>query len=90
MKTGIDLITEERKKQIAKYNHTAYNDQMYKNQELLKAALAYLMEAICPGDVKNIRIWPWHPDSFKPEGYIETLKKVGAFIAAEIDRVQIS
>lgn len=87
MKTGIEHITEERVKQIAKYNHTAYNDQMYKNQELLKAARAYL-NAVLEGDEVGVKNWPWHPDTFKSEGYIANLKKVGAFVAAEIDRVQ--
>lgn len=89
MKTGIDLITEERTKQIAKYNHTAYNDQCYKNGELLKAAKAYLL-AVLEGDESGVESWPWHPDSFKHEGYISSLKKAGAFIAAELDRISLN
>ena len=89
MKTGIEQITEERVKQIAKYNHTALNDQCYKNGELLKAAAAYLL-AVSEGEDVGIEKWPWHPDGFKNEGYISSLKKAGAFIAAELDRLNIS
>ena len=89
MKTGIELIAEEREKQIAKYNHTAYSDQCYQNKELLEAAAAYIGAAYSRG-TEGVELWPWHPDSFKPEDYISNLKKAGAFIAAELDRVQMS
>jgi hypothetical protein len=94
MKTGLELITEERVKQIAKYNHTAFNDQCYKNKELLRAALAYLKTAIGSEETLTeswpMEDWPWDISYFKDEGYIENLKKAGAFIAAELDRVQVN
>ena len=46
MKTGIEQISEERVKQIAKHGYTAYHDTGYKNKELLFGALTYLKKAM--------------------------------------------
>lgn len=89
MKSGVELIAEERAKQIAKYNHTGYTDSCYENKELLQGAITYIQLAMSKGEYGHDR-WPWHPDSLKDEGYIENLKKAGAFIAAELDRVQLN
>ena len=89
MKTGLELITDERVKQIAKYKYTAYHDSLYMNKELLYAALAYLNEAIYGGKVGE-EDWPFAMEYFKDEGYVENLKKAGAFIAAELDRLTIN
>ena len=87
-KSGIELIIEERVKQIAKYHYHGMHDVLYTNKELLFAALAYLNEALYGGNV-GIEDWPWDIKYFKNEGYIESLKKAGALIAAELDRIQL-
>ena len=89
MKTGIEQITEERTKQITKYNHTGFNDRCYTNKELLRAARAYLNTAIWGKEI-GIEDWPWDKSYFKDEGFVECLKKAGAFIAAELDRIQLN
>jgi hypothetical protein len=89
MKNGIELITEEREKQVNKYNHTAASDSIYKDKELLRASMTYLMLALTQS-TDGKQYWPWHPDWLHNEGYIENLKKAGAFIAAELDRVQLN
>lgn len=90
MKTGTELIAEEREKQIKKYNHTAVSDNcFYKDKELLRASMTYLMLALTQS-AEGEQYWPWHPDWLHDEGYIENLKKAGAFIAAELDRVQLN
>lgn len=89
MKTGIELIAEERKKQIDYYGFNALNDACYSDQELAKAALCYLM----PNDLKvpnePLAIWPWSKSHYKPSpnDRIRELQKAGALIAAEIDRL---
>lgn len=89
MKTGIEQIKEERVKQISKYNRNGFHDSAYVNGELVKAALAYL--SICVSDkFGGNLVWPWDTDSFKDEGYVENLKKAGALIAAELDRLNVS
>ena len=88
-KSGIELITDERVKQIAKYRYHGMHDVLYTNKELLFAALAYLNTAIYGASVGS-EDWPWDMEYFKDEGYIESLKKAGALIAAELDRVQLN
>lgn len=88
MKTGIEQIKEERAKQIAKYGYTAYHDAGYTNKELLLGALAYLKAAI--KDIEWSTDWPFEEQYWHNEGYVENLKKAGAFIAAELDRLNIN
>lgn len=85
MKTGVEQIIEERRKQINKYNYTRYHDSGYKNKELLFGALAYINSALYGGFV-GVEDWPFEMKYWHDEGYLESLKKAGAFIAAEIDR----
>jgi len=42
MKTGIELIAKERQEQIEKHGYDLAHDLNYKNDELIKAALAYI------------------------------------------------
>ena len=89
MKTGIEQITDERSKQITKHTYTVKNDSVYTHKELLCAALAYLVTAIY-GSRMGLEDWPWWREMFKDEGDVENLKKAGALIAAELDRLNIS
>ena len=88
-KSGIELIFEERIKQIRKHGYTPEHDSGYKHNELLFAALAYLNTAIYGKNVGS-EDWPFPKEFFKPDtDIVENLSKVGAFIAAEIDRIQL-
>lgn len=78
MKTGIELIADERKRQIEQEGYTAAHDSQHEDSELIKAALAYLT----PGDDSTSEYnggtfgnyyWPWE-DGFK----VETTKAVWA------------
>ena len=94
MKTGIEQIAEERNKQIYKHGYTIKQDSGYTNKELLYAALAYLKTAIGSEETLEeswpMEDWPWDISTFHDDGYVENLKKVGAFIAAELDRLNVS
>lgn len=81
MKTGVELIAEERQEQIEK--HGFVDDTKYTNDELIDAAMQYI-----GGDL--ISCWPksWDEKWYKPGDRISELKKAGALIAAEIDRLQ--
>ncbi len=85
MKTGIELIAEERQEQIEKHGWDIRNDEDYSEGELLKAALF----AINP----QVFEWPFYwTEEFRnkilnKENDIERLKIAGALIAAEIDRI---
>ena len=86
MKTGIEQITEELAEQINSIN-LQYKD--CKNKELLFGALSYLNAAIYGESIGN-EDWPFEQIYWHYEGYVESLKKAGAFIAAELDRLQKS
>ena len=97
MKTGIELIAEERQRQIDVEGWTKEHDAQHKNDELAKAAICYAdpnvyyhqesryLKFRMPND-----FWPkqWDIHWFKPTDRIRDLVKAGALIAAEIDRLQ--
>ena len=83
--TGIDLVKEEREKQINKHGYTTVHDRHHPNKAVLYGALAYLNSAIYSPTV-GIEDWPFKEESFKPEGDIKNLVKAAAMIIAEIDK----
>ena len=86
---GVDLIKQEREKQVLKHGFDSKHDLQYTDKELLRAAYTYLRVVLWP-DTPWQSTWPWDKEWFKDDGYIENLKKVGALVAAEIDRLQIN
>ncbi len=97
MKTGIEIISAERERQMAPVAHwenptgegwTAEHDDSHTNGELLRAAICYLLhetyEAECCAGM-----WPWSVSWWNPsQDKIRNMAKAGALIAAEIDRLQ--
>lgn len=91
MKTGIELITEEREKQINKHGftgeHHALRPEFYQHNQLISAA-NYLM-------LNNTSHATWHPENWDKEWfyrlcekpYKERLVIASALIAAELDRL---
>lgn len=97
MKTGIEIITEERKRQIEKEGFDLKHDQQNTGGQLAIAAVCYaipdgLMDSGSGQFCK--KYWPWEWSWFKPgvgaypKSRIRELAKAGALIAAEIDRLQ--
>src|SRR5687768_4545537 len=86
MKTGAELIAEERREQIEKHGFDIKNDEHYSNNELIKAALF----CINPYQFE----WPFYwGESFRDkilakQDITDRLKVAGALIAADIDRRQ--
>lgn len=89
MKTGIELITEERQRQIEVEGWTIEHDKQYIVGELSDAALCYAMRGYWRQRNMHVQLWPWKEDYWKPtpENRIRELQKAGALIAAEIDRL---
>lgn len=96
MKTGVELIAEERARVINGEGFGAYNDDQYQHNELIRASEAYLDAA----RTANIRedaakyhslpplSWPFEMSWWKPSADpVRNLVKAGQFIAAEIDRL---
>jgi hypothetical protein len=89
MKTGIELINDERNEQLDKHNRSVQSDvDNNKNQQLTEAAITLLdeepHELTAPPHNWGGEIW------YKMLGksYKERLIIAGALIAAEIDRLQ--
>jgi hypothetical protein len=80
--TGINVIAQERREQIEKHGFSMKNDLKYNNNELVDAAAQYLL-------TDAVSCWPenWKEEDYKPGDRIEELKRAGALIAAEIDRL---
>lgn len=93
MKTAIQLIVKERKRQIRK-GYTPQSDDRYTDSRLSEAAAAYMLppefDNEGPEDFTRGDIWPWWPSSFKrsPDDRIKELVKACALGVAEIERLQ--
>lgn len=94
MKTGIQLITEERKRQIEVEGWTPEHDAKHNTDDLAHAAAAYASAELyrrttSEGYDNTPHIWPFERKWFKPtpENRVRELVKAGALIAAEIDRL---
>ena len=97
MKTGVELIAEERQRQIEVEGWTKEHDAEHKNGELAKAAICYADPDVYYHQENRLikhripnKFWPkqWDIQWFKPTNKIRDLVKAGALIAAEIDRLQ--
>lgn len=94
LKSGAELIAEERRRQIEKEGWSAEHDDGYhKRKELAMAAESYLVVYTAPDEDNDppepCWNWPWAGKWWKPsEDPVRNLVKAGALIAAEIDRLQ--
>lgn len=94
MKTGIELIAEERARQVSKEGWTPEHDDDHDNGSLAAVAAQYALIAReqVLGDkgpfAPTPGLWPWDVEWFKPKDSIRNLVRAGALIAAEIDRIQ--
>ncbi len=92
MKTGVELIVEERQRQIEKEGWTFEHDSLHQHDELARAAATYATPNRFRSFLLNGRpaTFPWVKEWWKPtpNNRIKELVKAGALIAAEIDRLQ--
>ncbi len=95
MKTGAQLIADERERQISQEGFDDSNDDGNNEGELLMGANAYLQSVLAPNKHPSMKrkfildmYWPrqWNPAWFKPTNDMRDLAKAGALIAAEMDR----
>lgn len=94
-KSGVELIKQERTRQIEKEKWSPDHDDEHCTGSLALAAATYAI----PDHIRKFKIWnetlqeklwPWSPGWFKSnkEDRIRDLVKAGALCAAEIDRLQ--
>lgn len=97
IRSGVELIAEERQRQISKEGWTPEHDDSHKRRQMAKAAESYLGTHTEPDEWAAERgeppsphhNWPWAKKWWKPSSDpIRNLVKAGALIAAEIDRLQ--
>lgn len=93
---GIELIIDERQRQIEVEGWTPEHDDEHICDEMARAAACYAMsEEHRDYDVRGLVVdysptgWPWADEWWKPtpDDRIRELVKAGALIAAEIDRL---
>jgi hypothetical protein len=89
--TGVELIAQERLRQISVEGWTPEHDDKHDDFELSAAGQCYVVAAVQldPANVHPPFSWPWEKSWWKPSpDPIRNLVKAGALIAAEIDRIQ--
>jgi hypothetical protein len=92
MKSGIELIAEERKRQIEKEGWSHDHDDTHSNGELQQAAKVYETPPAkrkFKNDKYKPKGWPWHRAWYKPDilNRQRELIKAGALYQAEKDRI---
>ena len=93
---GIELIAQERQRQIEAEGWTPEHDDEHDAGQLAAAARCYTKTAqlqVCRLVSRQLGrpefTWPWDEEAWKPSpDAIRNLVKAGALIAAEIDRLQ--
>lgn len=90
MKTGIELLMDERNRQITEEGYTHEHDSQHNSQEFIGAAIAYAVASLRGASYSSgLKWWPWEETGFKPSmDERRNLVKAGALIAAAIDRLQ--
>lgn len=83
--TGVELIQQERTRQIEKLGWTEGHDRKHTNEELAGAAAFYVIPEKYG---EFLLFWPWdEPHKKSKKTRILQLAIAGALIAAEIDRL---
>jgi hypothetical protein len=93
MRSGIELIAQERQEQIEKHGRTVELDVANNRGRQLSEAAAVLATELFQNNRRRLAMMPdnWDEElSFKMcrKGRVERLAIAGALIAAEIDRLQ--
>jgi hypothetical protein len=103
MKTGIELIADERKRQIEEEGYTKEHDVNHDALEFIYAIEAYAESAKIDASgvdydeyirmmyktQAGLHCWPWGECTFKPGHIISDLTKLGALAAACIDLIML-
>lgn len=91
---GVESIAAERARQIAEEGFDTGNDAGYVKEELIRAAICYLLVrsrlsgvALSLGSTMFQHLWPFGREWWKPKSKREDLIRAGALIAAELDRM---
>ena len=86
MKTGIELIAEERQRQIDKEGYDEEHDAKEPINRMVACAISYAMYDI--DELEAEAWWSWDRKYYKPKDRLRNLERAGALIAAAIDKLQ--
>lgn len=91
---GLDMIVDERRRQVEEEGFDAEHDAAHRPGELLNAGISYAIRAELDGGRSTTPVmppparWPWRPEEWKPsDDPLQNLVRAAALIAAEIDRL---
>lgn len=89
MSFGLELIAEERQRQIESEGWSDDHDDTHDGEQLARAAVCYATPKFWRSCMVIDLMWPWNKSWWKPspDNRIRELVKAGALIAAEIDRL---
>lgn len=100
---AIKDVINERQRQINQEFYSTENDDEYKQNELLRAAVCYAENVVRRGWVFDSNfgpdvyqeeevpdLWPWDLDFWKPKNPRRDLVRAAALIIAEIERIDRS
>lgn len=85
-KTGIELIADERRRQIEEEGFDAKHDASHDYRVLIEAALAYAFGTIDEEYAKELFPDQWDEKWWKPTSTERDIIKSGALLAAAYDR----
>lgn len=93
MTGAVEMIADERRRQVEQKGYAAGHDERHGPGELLNAGISYAIRAELANDPHRIPAlppparWPWSPAEWKPrDDAVENMVRAAALIAAEIDR----
>jgi len=87
---AITDVARERSRQQNTKGYTRQRDAGYKNNELVRAAIAYSTNVAEPRETVEVPYsWPWEAQLFNPEGRRIDLIKAAALLVAEIERLDL-
>jgi hypothetical protein len=88
--TGVELIAQERQRQIDSEGFSIEHDDSHTDGELAYAAACYASPHPTENYYGTPHDWPFSPTWWKPSpnNRIRDLVKAGALIVAEIERLQ--
>lgn len=84
MKTGKEMIGDERQRQMIQEGYSLRSDEKYVDGELLKAAECYYRWPANP----IVGIWPWSDSDWKPKDRVSNLIRAGALYLAAANQYE--
>jgi hypothetical protein len=86
--SGIELVKQERERQINEEGYSATHDSFHDVDEFVKAAISYAIIDL-KGSQENYAYawWPWEGTAWKPKDRLRNLVRSTALLVAAIDRL---